>query len=130
MFINNEKILLKDVELNTTHNRMELQAVIKAIAYVEANNLTNATVQVYSDSQYVVNLMGRQQKLISNNFITKKGTAIQNYDLVQILLQQLNNHTIEFIKVAAHKKDGDVFNKEVDLIVRKLVRQNVKQTTD
>ncbi len=127
LFIKNNKILLKGVEINTTHNRMELQAVIKAIDYLNENNLCDTDIIVYSDSQYVVNLTDRQQKLANKNFITKKGKPIQNNDLVQLLLNQINNHNITLIKVAAHKKDGNVFNKEVDIIVRKLVREKVNE---
>ena len=125
IFIGNEKISLSGIAFDTTHNRMELQALIEAIAYLDDNNITELAIKVHSDSQYVVNLINRQQKLTSQNFITKKGTVIQNFDLVKILLNQINTHTIEFIKVAAHTKNGDVFNKEVDLIVRKLVREKV-----
>ncbi len=127
IFIGNEKISLSGIAFDTTHNRMELQAVIEAITYLDDNNITEFAIKVHSDSQYVVNLINRQQKLTSQNFITKKGTLIQNFDLVKILLNQINTHNIEFIKVAAHTKNGDLFNKEVDLIVRKLVREKVNE---
>lgn len=127
VFVNGEKTILKGTEKETTHNRMELLAVINAIKHVEANVNIQETLHIYSDSQYVVNLNSRRAKLESKNFITNKGTPIQNLDLVQALLKLSDDNTIEFVKVKAHQKpDGtENFNREVDIIVRKLVRENV-----
>lgn len=110
-------------ETNTTHNRMELQAVIKAIEHIDFLGFQKEFIQIYSDSQYVVNLVNRKEKLNERNFITKKGTPIQNVDLVKMLIQQMNAHSLEFVKVKAHQKDGDIFNREVDLLARQIVRQ-------
>lgn len=127
IFINGKKTILKGIEKETTHNRMELLAVINAIRYIETEVKLKETIYIYSDSQYVVNLNSRRSKLESKNFITNKGTPIQNLDLVQALLRLTDNNTIEFVKVKAHQKpDGtENFNREVDIIVRKLVRENV-----
>lgn len=125
LFIEEEKVILNGEEKNTTHNRMELQGVIKAIEYVDKRNLQACRIEVYSDSQYVVNLVSRKEKLKQKNFITNKGTPIQNVDLVQTLIKQMESHKLEFTKVKAHQKDGDEINREVDIIVRKSVRKNV-----
>jgi ribonuclease HI len=127
LFIADKKIILKAVETGTTHNRMELLGVINAVDYLAEKKLTDNLIQVYSDSQYVVNLLIRKQKLKQNNFITKKGTPIQNSDLVQMLIRQIETYDLEFIKVKAHQKNGDAGNHEVDKLVRSLVRQKVKE---
>ena len=127
LFIGDKKIILKDIETDTTHNRMELQGVIKAIEYLKENNLAENGIEVYSDSQYVVNLLVRKQKLKQKNFLTKKGTPIQNADLVQKLIKQIELYGISFVKVKAHQKDGDKINREVDILVRQLVRQKVDE---
>lgn len=126
IFTNGKKQILKGTETGTTHNRMELMAVIKAIEMLDAMGLKDEPLNIYSDSQYVINLRGRKEKLESKNFISNKGTPIQNSDLVQTLLAQISSHTINFVKVKAHlKPDGtDNFNREVDKIVRNLVRAN------
>jgi len=124
LFIEEEKIILNGEEKETTHNRMEVLAVINAIKYIDKRNLQNSVIHVYSDSQYVVNLVTRKEKLKYKNFITNKGTAIQNEDLIRVLITQIETHHIDFIKVKAHQKNGDEINREVDIIVRKLVRKN------
>ncbi len=127
LFIDDKKIVLKGVENETTHNRMELSGVIKAIEYLNEKGFAENTIEIYSDSQYVVNLMTRKLKLKLNNFLTKKGTSIQNSDLVQKLIKQIEKHNIDFIKVKAHQKDGDKINREVDVLVRNLVCAKVAE---
>lgn len=127
LFINNQKVILKGDETGTTHNRMELLGVIKAIEHVNNEGLGNSKLLVYSDSQYVVNLLTRKEKLKARNFITNKGTGIQNADLVKILINYIESHNLEFVKVKAHQKDGDKWNREVDLVVRKMVRERTQK---
>ncbi len=125
IFIGNDKTILSGEEFDTTHNRMELQAVIKAVIYLKDLGLSENAIDIYSDSQYVVNLMERKEKLKNRHFITNKGTPVQNVDLVKMLISQIETFKLNFIKVKAHQKDGDINNREVDKIVRQIVRRAV-----
>jgi len=127
VFIDEKKIVLKGTEKETTHNRMELLAVINAIEHIDSIGFNKEILNIFSDSQYVINLNSRKEKLQAKSFITNKGTPIQNLDLIQTLLKQIATHSINFVKVKAHQKpDGfENFNREVDMIVRKLVRENI-----
>ena len=127
IFINDKKIVLQDIATETTHNRMELIAVIKSIEYVIKEILEFELIKIYTDSQYVERIPIRTQKLISNNFKTKSGKEIQNIDLVKKLITLIETTEIEFIKVKAHQKTSEVpnYNREVDKISRKLVRQQI-----
>lgn len=124
IFYDQKKEILKEIVENTTHNRMELLAIINAVEWVKQQQISFQKIEIYSDSQYAVRLQDRKEKLKENNFITKKGTPIQNIDLVQELIRQIENFQIELIKVAAHQKTNtsDNFNRDVDLIVRELMR--------
>ena len=124
IYYNKTKIIIKQVENNTSHNRMEMQAVIQAIKFVDTNYSTNIPIIINSDSQYVVNLVDRKEKLKKNEFITKKGNPVKNLDLVITLIDQIESHEITFNKIKAHVKDGDIKNREVDLLVRKLMREH------
>ena len=108
---------------------MELTAVLKALEYVEHSHRLTQPVQLYSDSQYVINLENRRAKLESSSYLTKSGQPVRNADLVKILFGYLNNSVIEFIKVAAHQKnDGSVnLNREVDKIARRIIREHLRQ---
>ena len=124
IYYNKTKIIIKQVETNTSHNRMEMQAVIQAIKFVDTNYSTNIPIIINSDSQYVVNLVDRKEKLKKNEFMTKKGNPVKNLDLVITLIDQIETHEITFNKIKAHVKDGDTKNREVDLLVRKLMREH------
>jgi len=124
IYHNDSKIIIKQVVVNTNHNRMEMQAVIQAIKFVDTNYSTNIPIIINSDSQYVVNLVDRKEKLKKNEFITRKGNPVKNLDLVNTLIDQIETHEITFNKIKAHVKDGDIKNREVDLLVRKLMREH------
>lgn len=124
LFIQDEKIVLNGTQEDTTHNRMELLAVIEAIKFLREKNLGRLPVRIYTDSQYVEKIQDRKQKLVEQHFLTRKGTAVGNADLVQTLINLTAEGNISFGKVKAHQKSGDTpnFNREVDMMVRKLIR--------
>jgi len=127
IFMGDEKIVLSGIENNTTHNRMELMAVIKALEYIQQNRQT-ALITVVTDSQYVTGLQARQQKFISKDFTTKKGTEISNAGLVKELLELLDKVPVTLKKIKAHQKITEEanYNIEADKLSRSLVRQAVK----
>ncbi len=127
IFATNSKIIIKGEEKKTTHNRMELFAVIKAIEFVD-ENYKNAFLIIHTDSQYVFRIPERMEKLQKNNFITKKGNVLHNNDLIELLIKQIESHKIEFVKVKAHQKtepENLNYNTEVDILARQIVRDAV-----
>ena len=128
ILIGDEKINLSGVADNTTHNRMELLAVIKTLDYIiEKISECDSKINVVSDSQYVVGLLNRRPKFILSNYKTKAGKDIRNKDLVLQLFNHTDNLNINFVKIKAHQKQTDVinYNNEVDKICRALVRVNL-----
>ncbi|CAL1518715.1 RNase H family protein [Chitinophaga sp. MM2321] len=120
-----EKIILSETVTDTTHNRMELTAVIAAIQHVLLHYPEVRHIQVFSDSQYVINLPDREAKLKARYFITEKGNELQNVELVKTFLQLLTCISVEFVKIKAHQKKGETmnYNIEADMLSRKLVRE-------
>ncbi|MBP9187592.1 MAG: hypothetical protein KBE91_05715 [Bacteroidia bacterium] len=128
ILIGSEEVVIKNTEVNTTHNRMELQAIINAVIYLKNSAISFDKIEVYTDSQYAVNLLARNQRLLNNNYLTKKGTSIQNTDLVQALIKLYETTKLTLIKVAAHQQanvQGN-YNRKVDMIVRALMRETVQ----
>ena len=121
------KKVLAETVTNTTHNRMELLAAIKAIEYVSNNYPGITMMKIFSDSQYVTNLPGRKEKLSATDFYTKKRNDIQNAELVKELFEKLIPLPVEFIKVEAHQKQGEIYNYniEADKLSRKMVRDKM-----
>lgn len=127
IFINNEKIILSGTILNTTHQRMEITAVVEGLKYVLAQLGESIPISVISDSQYVIELPLRKLKLQAKNFLTNKGNEIINLDLVKAFYNVIEHLNITFTKTKAHQRKADVpnYNIEADHLSRKLVREAV-----
>jgi ribonuclease HI len=123
-----EKKSLSDTVKQTTHNRMELTAVIKSIEYILEHCDGVTALRIYTDSQYVKGLPARKEKLVASNYLTAKGTGLQNADLVKKLFELLSLIPVELIKVRAHEKQQDAvinYNRDADMLSRNLVRKAV-----
>lgn len=85
---------------NTTNNRMELFAVIKALAALNRA----CDVIVYSDSAYLVNAFNKGwiDKWQINSWKNSKKQEVLNKDLWLQLLAYTKQHTVDFVKVKGH----------------------------
>jgi len=98
---------------DTTNNKMELMAPIKALQEIEGNE----QIEIYTDSQYVkLGITDWVHKWIKNNWQTSKKKPVKNKEL-WIQLYDLNkSHKIKWIWVKAHA--GNILNEEVDLLAK------------
>jgi len=87
-------------EPQTTNNRMELRAVIEALAAVKPG----FACEICSDSAYVVNAVNNDwlASWQQNGWKTAANKPVKNPDLWQQLLKELNRRTITFVKVKGH----------------------------
>ncbi len=129
ILIDNEKVVLSGKEIETTHNRMEILAVINSIIYILQNFSSIKEIKIVSDSQYVIGLVDRKYKFIKSDYKTKAGIDIRNVDLVKELLTLLTFITVEFVKIKAHQKPNETvnYNIEVDKLSRQIVREAVNK---
>jgi ribonuclease HI len=130
LFIDSKKITLSDTVNDTTNNRMELTAVIKAIEFAKEKHQTDKIIHIISDSQYVIGLIGRQEKFAKLNFKTITGNDIKNVDLVRHFLKLNGEMNIHFTKIKAHQQQTSVINYNIkaDILARHLVREAVAKT--
>ena len=130
IFNGKKKQVLSGKMKDTTHNQMELIAVINAIEYVKLHYGNASSVRVYTDSQYVIMIPERKKKMELAGFTTKKGSAVQNADLVKKLLDLFSSVHVEVIKIIAHQKKTDTnnYNREADMLSRKLLRKVIQET--
>src|SRR5699024_3760456 len=96
--------------VKTTNNRMELMAVI---AGLEALNRP-CTVEVYSDSQYVVNAFNQHwvEGRIKKNWKRGKNEPVKNVDLWKRRLAAKEPQSVTFHWVKGH--DGHTQNERCD----------------
>lgn len=101
-------------EINTTSNRMELLAVIKALETLENKNLdriSDLSIIIYTDSMYVLNSM---EKWI-HAWYQKGFVGIKNEDLMKELYSHVKKFdNINFKHVKAHAGGIYPFNDWVD----------------
>ena len=95
------------------------------LKYVNEKHKNAGSVTVVSDSQDVVGLNARKEKLVRQNFHTGAGKEIRNADLVKEFFM-LNSGT-RFVKIKAHQKKTSAinYNIEADVLVRKIMREIV-----
>lgn len=96
-------------EPDTTNNRMELMAAIRALEALRRP----CAVDLYTDSTYV--RQGIQQWLANwkrRNWRTAGGQAVKNQDLWQRLDQAASRHEVQWHWVRGHS--GDPGNEEAD----------------
>ena len=108
----NKEQEISDYEENTTNNKMELTAAIKALERLKEP----CEVELYSDSAYLVNafLEGWLTKWQMNGFKSSNKKPVQNVDLWQKLIELNNIHKITWVKVKGHA--DNVYNNRCDAL--------------
>lgn len=124
-----DSLILQDTEHDTSQHAMELKAVISSLQYIQYRFQNVFAVAVYTDSQYVLTLVERQERLVANDFKSRKGRAIANQELIRRFYGLLTQFDVSMIKVPGHAKSGisqiSDYHREVDKLSRKLVRQEI-----
>jgi ribonuclease HI len=103
-------------ESNTTNQRMELTACIRALEKVKSRG---HIVEVYTDSAYLANAINSKWyvKWQGNGWLNSKKQPVENRDLWELLLSLLSGLKVHFIKVSGHS--GDELNERADELARK-----------
>ncbi|MCI2061508.1 MAG: ribonuclease HI [Eubacteriaceae bacterium] len=88
-------------EKNTTNNRMEMTALLKAF---EAIKIDGQTIEVFCDSSYLMNCFRERwyAKWRVNGWQTSGKKDVENRDLWEALLPFLDRHDISFFRVKGH----------------------------
>ena len=104
---------------DTTNNKMELMAPIKALQEVKEQQ----PIEIYTDSQYVkLGITNWIHKWIKNNWQTSKKEPVKNKELWMELYESTKTHEIKWIWVKAHA--GNILNEEVDLLAKQAAELN------
>ena len=103
-------------ELNTTNNRMELLAVIKALQQLR----DKSSIELFTDSEYV--RKGASEWIYNwkkNNWKNSNKKTVLNKDLWMQVDQLSQKHEIKWNRVAAHS--GDEWNDYVDRLAKSAI---------
>jgi ribonuclease HI len=109
-------------ELDTTNNRMELLAAIKALA----SRKESCQIELTTDSQYlrhgIIEWMSRWKM---NNWKTSNKKQVKNIDLWQKLDAEVKRHKITWHWVKGH--DGHLENELVDELARNAIAKILRE---
>ena len=91
-------------EYNTTNQRMELTAILKALEYAKTKRRGSERVVVYSDSAYAINCYLKEWYINwqNNGWINSSGKEVANKDLWFKIIPFFDNFWYEFRKVKGH----------------------------
>jgi ribonuclease HI len=104
---------------DTTNNKMELMAPIKALQEIKKKQ----PIEIYTDSQYVrLGITDWVHKWIKNNWQTSKKEPVKNKELWIQLYELTSSFDVKWIWVKAHA--GNILNEEVDLLAKQAAESN------
>jgi ribonuclease HI len=117
--INNDVKKISGSVKDTTNNKMELMAPIKALQEIKEKQ----PIEIYTDSQYVrLGITDWVHKWMKNNWQTSKKEPVKNKELWIQLYELTNSFDIKWIWVKAHS--GNLLNEEVDLLAKQAAESN------
>lgn len=117
------RVIFNEKYSETTNNRMELRAVIKAIEYARTNLEKEKIrgITLWTDSQYVFDNFNRAVYWRSNSGLNRYGRAVENMDLWKKLVS-LRQWCRFSISLQWNKGKKTEVLKEVDHLAKKAAR--------
>ncbi len=117
---------------NTSSVRLELETLLWALNDI-ADKFSRIT--VYTDSQNIIALPDRREKLEKNNFRSKKDRLLKHHDLYREFFKRMDELDCELVKVTGHqpgrmKDDIHRLFALVDKASRKALRKEVQHMND
>ncbi|BAZ30246.1 ribonuclease H [Cylindrospermum sp. NIES-4074] len=104
-----------DASRHTTNNKMEMQAAIAALQFLEASAQTEP-ITLYTDSEYLINCVTKWvQGWKKKGWKKSDGNPVQNQDLLETL-DELNSRLVKWQHVRGHS--GNIGNERCDVIAR------------
>ncbi|MET1256551.1 ribonuclease HI [Aliikangiella maris] len=112
----------------TSSTQLELECLLWALGELQHQyQLSQYELWVYTDSQNIIQLPQRREKLQQNDFYSSKNKRLKNYQVYQYFYQVIDQYSVQFFKVKGHqatqKKDKvDLLFSRVDKAARKIMR--------
>ncbi len=111
--------------IDTTNNQMELTAAIKAIEFIDSDEVIN----IFTDSNYVKNgITSWIKRWKINNWINSSKQPVKNKKLWERLDELNSTKHVKWQWVKAH--DTNTFNNRVDLLARQSAENLTESSFD
>lgn len=123
-----EEVYIKRFE-DTSSTKLELQTLLWALENIKPEG---KKVILYTDSQNIIGLSGRREHFEKNNYYSKNGKRIANFELYQEFFRITDQLDCKILKVKGHKKSNQKENTDrlftlVDRASRKALRDDTFQ---
>jgi len=112
----------------TSSTKLELQTLLWALSDIQTSG---SKVIVYTDSQNIIGLPQRRERLEQNDYRSNRNRHLNNFELYQKFYQLIDQLDCQFIKVRGHqvtkqKNDIDQLFTLVDRASRKALREDIR----
>lgn len=117
--------------VQTSSTKLELQTLLWALGEtVSLANRSDMVLTIYTDSQNIISLPGRRNRLEQNNYFSGKNKRLNNYELYQEFYRLISGLNCKFVKVVGHQASGkkdktDRLFSLVDRASRRALRENL-----
>lgn len=92
---------------HTSSTKLELQTLLWAFDEV---HVSGSKLKVYTDSQNIIGLPGRRDRLEQNDYRTRNNKRLNHYELYQEFYHLFDQMDCEFVKVKGHKTSNQQDN--------------------
>lgn len=136
LYINAQSCTIEDLKTrvkvkrfeNTSSTKLELQTLMWALTDIQ---IKSRKIIIYTDSQNIINLPERQNRLEVNDYYSKQGKRFKHYELYKEFYQITDQLDYELIKVQGHlrsrnKNEVDQVFTLVDRAARKALRDEIR----
>jgi len=115
---------------NTSSTKLELQTLLWALS-----EISEREVIAYTDSQNIIGLLARKDRLVENQYYSKNGRRIRNHELYKEFYASTENFDIQFQRLSGHrpsrgKQRIDRIFSLVDRAARNALRSYTKNTLE
>lgn len=86
---------------NTSSTVLELQTLLWAVSEISKSEIVS-----YTDSQNILSLISRKERLIKNSFVSRGGKLVQNHLLYKEFFKSIEGRNIVFNQVSGHVPSG------------------------
>jgi ribonuclease HI len=110
----------------TSSTKLEIQSLLWALKDIQP---CGGKLKVYTDSQNIAGLPGRRKRFEKNDYISKNGKRIANFELYKEFYRRTDLLDFEIVKVKGHKvshrkDDVDRYFTLVDRASRRALRED------
>ena len=88
----------------TSSTKLELEALLWALAEITSQaSASDMRITLYTDSQNIIGLPARRERLERQNYVSSKNKRLKNYELYQAFYQITSEHKCQLVKVKGHQ---------------------------